>query len=95
LKKSVQVADIQLTNTFTRTYYVHKLGSTCKIINLPLVLYDCEMWFLTPREKHKLQVIENRMIRKVFIHRRNEVSEHYYIRRFFVIYRGHQILLEQ
>jgi hypothetical protein len=30
-----------------------------KTIILPVVLYGCEIWFLTLKEKHKLKVFEN------------------------------------
>jgi hypothetical protein len=31
-----------------------------------VVLYGCETWSLTVREKHKLRVFENRVLRKIF-----------------------------
>jgi hypothetical protein len=34
-----------------------------KPIILPVVLYGCETWSLTVREKHKLRVFENRELR--------------------------------
>jgi hypothetical protein len=33
---------------------------------LPVVLYGCETWFLTLREKHKLRVFENKVLRRIF-----------------------------
>ena len=35
-----------------------------KTIIFPVVLYDCEAWFLTLREKHRLRVVENRILRR-------------------------------
>ena len=35
-----------------------------RIIILPVVLYGCETWLLTLKEKHKLQVFENRVLRR-------------------------------
>src|SRR5215510_13880034 len=35
-----------------------------RIIILPVVLYGCETWSLTLREKHRLSVFENRVLRK-------------------------------
>jgi hypothetical protein len=29
---------------------------------LPVVSYDCEIWYLTLREEHRLRIPENRMI---------------------------------
>jgi hypothetical protein len=38
----------------------------CKIIILLVVLYDCETWSLTFREKFRLRVFENRILRRMF-----------------------------
>jgi hypothetical protein len=44
-----------------------------KTIILPLVLYGCETWSLTLREEHKLRVFENRVLRRIFGPKRDEV----------------------
>jgi hypothetical protein len=44
-----------------------------KTIILPVVLYGCETWSLTVREKHKLRVFENRVLRRIFIPKRDGV----------------------
>jgi hypothetical protein len=44
-----------------------------KSIILPLVLCECETWFLTLREERKLRVFENRVLRRIFGPRRDEV----------------------
>jgi len=41
---------------------------------LPVVLYGCETWFLTLREERRLRVFENRVLRKVFGPKRDEVT---------------------
>jgi hypothetical protein len=41
---------------------------------LPVVLYGCETWLLTLREEHKLRVFENRVLRRVFVPKRDEVT---------------------
>jgi hypothetical protein len=46
----------------------------CKTIILPVVLYGCETWSLTLREEHRLRVIENKMLRKIFGPKRDEVT---------------------
>jgi hypothetical protein len=38
-----------------------------------VVLYGCETWSLTLREEHRLRVFENRVLRKIFGLKRNEV----------------------
>jgi hypothetical protein len=45
-----------------------------KTIILPLVLYGCETWSLTLREKHRPRAFENRVLRKVFGPKRDEVT---------------------
>jgi hypothetical protein len=41
---------------------------------LPVVLYGCETWSLTLREKHRLRVFENRVLRRIFGPNRDEVT---------------------
>jgi hypothetical protein len=45
-----------------------------KTIILPVVLYGCEMWSLTLREEHRLRVFENRVLRRIFGPKRDEVT---------------------
>jgi hypothetical protein len=45
-----------------------------KTIILPVVLYGCETWSLTPREEHRLSVFENRVLKRIFGHKRDEVT---------------------
>ena len=39
-----------------------------------MVLYGCETWSLTLREEHRLKVFENRVLRRVFGPKRDEVT---------------------
>ena len=41
---------------------------------LPVVLYGCEIWSLTWREERKLRVFGNMVFRRIFGHRRTEVT---------------------
>jgi hypothetical protein len=41
---------------------------------LPVVLYGCETWSLTLREEHRLGVFENRVLRRIFGPKRDEVT---------------------
>jgi hypothetical protein len=41
---------------------------------LPVVLYGCETWSLTLREEHRLGVFENRVLRRIFGPKRDEVK---------------------
>jgi hypothetical protein len=40
---------------------------------LAVVLYGCEKWSLTVREEHKLRVFENRVLRRIFGPKRDDV----------------------
>jgi hypothetical protein len=44
-----------------------------KTIILPVVLYGCETWSVTLREEHRLRVFENRVLRRIFGPKRDEV----------------------
>jgi hypothetical protein len=43
-------------------------------IILPVVLYGCETWSLTLRQEHRLMVLENRVLRRIFGPKRDEVT---------------------
>jgi hypothetical protein len=43
-------------------------------IILPVILYGCETWSLTSMEERRLQVFENRMLRRLFGPKRDEVT---------------------
>jgi hypothetical protein len=43
-------------------------------IILPVVLYGCETWSLTFRVEHRLRVFENRVLRRIFRPKREEVK---------------------
>ena len=45
-----------------------------KTIILPVVLYGCETWSLILREERTLRVFENRVLRRVFGSKRDEVT---------------------
>jgi hypothetical protein len=65
-------------------------------VTLLVVLYGCEAWSLTLREGHRLRVFGNRVLRKIFRHKRYELkgSREDYIPRSFMICTPHQILFE-
>jgi hypothetical protein len=45
-----------------------------KTIILPVVLYSCETWSLTLREDHRLRMFENKVLRRIFGPKRDEVT---------------------
>jgi hypothetical protein len=49
-------------------------GKIYRTIILPVVLYGCETWSLKLREDHRLCVVVNRMLRKIFGPKRDEVT---------------------
>ena len=65
-----------------------------RTIILPVVLYGCETWSLTLREERRLSVFENRVLRRVFGPKRDEVTGNgeNYIMRSLVICTPYRIL---
>jgi hypothetical protein len=55
---------------FTIQRYRVKIYRT---VILPDVLYGCETWSLTLREEHRLRVFDNRVPRRIFGSKRDEV----------------------
>jgi hypothetical protein len=63
---------------------VQNLSSRCLLKNLkikiyrtiilPVVLYGFETWSLTLREEHRLRVLESRLLRKIFVPKRDKVT---------------------
>jgi hypothetical protein len=45
-----------------------------RTIILPVVLYGCETWSLTFKEERRLRVFENRVLRRIFGPKRDEVT---------------------
>jgi hypothetical protein len=43
-------------------------------IILPLVLYGYETWSLTLREKHRLRVFQNRVLRRIFGLKKDDIT---------------------
>jgi hypothetical protein len=69
-----------LSSVCTNNYIVFELQRVkklkiriCKAIILPVVLYGCETWSLTLRKEHTLRVFENRVVRRIFGPKRDEV----------------------
>jgi hypothetical protein len=56
----------------SRICFFEKCGPYISII-LPVVLYGCESWSLTLREECTLRVFENKVLRRIFGPKRDEV----------------------
>src|SRR5215470_10217895 len=48
--------------------------TVCRTVVLPVVLYGCETWSRTLREEQRLRVFENRVLRRIFGHTRDEAT---------------------
>ena len=48
-------------------------GKVCRIVIFPVVLCGFETWSLTLGDEHRLRVFENRVLRRVFEPKRDEV----------------------
>jgi hypothetical protein len=44
------------------------------LISEAIALYGCETWSLTLREENRLRIFENRVLRKIFRPKRDEVT---------------------
>jgi len=61
---------------YTKLYIIYYIYLKIKInrtIILPVVMYGCETWSLTLREERRLRVFENRVLRRVFGSKRDEL----------------------
>jgi hypothetical protein len=45
-----------------------------RTIIFPAVLYGCETWSLTLREERRLMVLENRVLRRIFGPKRDDIT---------------------
>jgi hypothetical protein len=62
-------------NLLTSSLLFKNLSITiCRTIILPVFLYGCETWSLTWREERRLRVLENRVLRRIFGPKRDEVT---------------------
>jgi len=62
-----------LSSSLLSTKLKIKLYRTTRII-LPVVLYGCEIWSLTLRKERRMRVFENRVLRRVFGPKGDEVT---------------------
>jgi len=63
---------LKVLNSVNACY--HSVQNLLELI-LPAVLYGCEMWSLTLKEEHGLEVSESRVLRRILRPRRDEVVE--------------------
>jgi hypothetical protein len=71
--------DVKSKLSFVSLYLVYfvNINILCgceETIILPVVLYGCETWPLTLREEYRLRVFENRVLRRIFGPKRDEVT---------------------
>ncbi|KAJ4443847.1 hypothetical protein ANN_05634 [Periplaneta americana] len=64
--------DLRNRQQYFEGFVVRSYGVTLFI--LPVVLYGYETWTLTSRKEHKLRVFENKVFRKIFGAKRDEVT---------------------
>jgi hypothetical protein len=66
-----------------------------RTIILPVVLYGCESWSLTLREECKLRVFENKVLRRIFGPKRDEVTGEWrrlHIKELYALYSSPNII---
>jgi hypothetical protein len=60
--------------TIEFSFYKNLKIKIYKTIVSPAVLYGCETWSLTLRKEHKLWVFQNRVLRRIFGPKNEEVA---------------------
>ena len=63
-----------MASLFLEYFCNPSLQSIYRTIILPVVLYGCETWSLTLREERRLRMFENRVLRRVFGPKRDEMT---------------------
>jgi hypothetical protein len=58
----------------SRLLFKHVKIRIYKTIIFPVVQYGCETWSLSLKEEHRLRVFENRVLRRIFGPKRDEVK---------------------
>jgi len=61
-------------NLFSSNYLSENIKIKVYITIICVFLYGCETWFLTLREGHRLRMFENRVLRRIFGPKRDEVT---------------------
>ena len=73
--KSGNTCCLSVQNLLSSSLLSNKLKiKIYRTIILPVVLYGCETWSLTLREERRLRVFENRVLRRIFGPKRDEVT---------------------
>jgi len=80
-------------HSWIKFIYPHKRIKLYRTIIFTVVLYGCETWSLTLREVHKVRVFENRVMRRIFGPKREEVAGANCIIWSFITSVFHRILL--
>jgi hypothetical protein len=77
-KINILICNVILNERKPRTGFstnvFHCVIPAYKTIILPVVLYGRETWSLTLRDEHRLRVFENRVLRRIFGPKRDEVT---------------------
>ena len=59
---------------FSSLLYKNIKIKICRTTILPVVLYGCETWSRTFRERRRVCLLENKVLRRIFEPKRNEVT---------------------
>jgi hypothetical protein len=64
----------QTVQNLLSSHLVSKNIQMHKTKTLPVLLYECEIWSLTLKKKHRLRVSANRVLRKMFVPETNDLT---------------------
>jgi hypothetical protein len=57
-----------------QTYSLHRATAEILSLSVRIVLYRCETWSLMLSEERRLRLLENKLMRRIFGHKRDEVT---------------------
>ncbi|PNF42585.1 hypothetical protein B7P43_G03093, partial [Cryptotermes secundus] len=70
----LMMGNIRFENVAQFRYLGTTINQNLKTTILPVALYECETWSLKLRREHRLRVFENRVLRTIFVPKRDEVT---------------------
>jgi hypothetical protein len=60
--------------SFVFQFAIQKFNKLYRTVVLPVVLHECDTWSLILREEHWLRMSENRVLKRIFGPKRDEVT---------------------
>jgi hypothetical protein len=71
IRNLISAVKFQVLTAASRKMAALRITAPCSLVD---VLYGCETWSLTLTEEHRLRVFKNRVLRRIFGSKRDEVT---------------------